>query len=1269
LTTLQQPVEQNPQSNMPDGEQPDDRSQFPVVGIGASAGGLEAFRQLLSHLPADTGMAFVLVQHLDPNQKSLLSEILSRETSMPVVEVQDGMVVEPNCVYVIPPNTKMAIAQGLLKLTTREKMRGVTMPIDAFFLSLAEDRGSRAIAVVLSGGDSDGARGLETVKGAGGITFAQCEASAKVSSMPNTAIATGQVDFVLTPPDIAAELANISRHPYVVHPTPARAITALAEGETALQTIFVLLRKATGVDFTLYKHATLKRRILRRMVLYRLESLEDYVIYLREHSAEVQALHEDMLINVTSFFRDPVEFNLLKSKVFPTIAAKTHGMPIRVWVAGCSTGEEAYSIAICLLEFLDNQPIKPPIQIYATDISDWAIEKARTGFYKQSLVADVSPERRQRFFVSVDGGYQISKAVRELCVFAKQNLFSDPPFSKLDLISCRNVLIYLGAGLQRKILPNFHYGLKPMGFLMLGTSETTGESSDLFIPVDKKHKIYAKKLVPTRLTLDLITHSHSSEMADPNPRMNDATRSDIDLQKEADQIVLDWYAPAGVVINNDLEILHFRGQTSPYLESAPGRASHNLLKMAKEDLKLELRTAIHQAKQLEQSVRKEGLQVREREQSKRVNLEVIPLKARGSEEHYFLVLFEEVSPTAFSQFTGTQSTGTQSAGAQSLGIIKPELQSEQQTIDSQEIARLNQELANTREYLRSIIEEQETTNQDLRAANEEILSSNEEFQSSNEELETAKEEIQATNEELNTINDELHLRNLELMQVSSDLQNFISSTNIPILMLGRDLCIRSFTPLAQSILHLIPGDVGRPFKDIRSTLNVSDLESQILEVMSTLTLTEQKVQDQEGHWYHLQIRPYRTIDNKIDGAMLMLMDIDALKRNMEELEYSRNYAQVIVETVREPLIVLDSNLQVLTANQSFYQTFQVAAAETEQQVIFELGNGQWDIPQLRRLLLEILPDHTQLQDFEVEHNFEKIGRKIMLLNARIMDQAEGGENILLAIEDITERKRLEAELTYTVTQEQLARSAAEAANRAKDDFLAMVSHELRNPLSAILGWAQLLRTNQFGETETTHALEIIEQSARSQNQLIEDLLDISSITSGKIRLNTRPLQIASVIEAAIAIAQVSADAKQIQIESIIEPSSETIVGDPGRLQQVIWNLLTNAVKFTPTEGRVTVTLKYFDTQAKITVSDTGRGISADFLPHVFDRWSQADAYETRSKPGLGLGLSIVQSLVELHGGTVGVASPGEGQGATFTVWLPRANLDEAASATKLDVAH
>ncbi|HEY9606008.1 MAG TPA: PAS domain-containing protein [Allocoleopsis sp.] len=666
-------------------------------------------------------------------------------------------------------------------------------------------------------------------------------------------------------------------------------------------------------------------------------------------------------------------------------------------------------------------------------------------------------------------------------------------------------------------------------------------------------------------------------------------------------------------------------------------------------MKLELRTALHQAKKREMSVRKEGLEIREREQVRQVNLDVIPFKVRGLEERYFLVLFEEAPLTAIPQSNET-------------GFSETKPRRGKQTSDKQEIARLNQELATTKEYLQSIIEEQEATNQDLRAANEEILSSNEELQSSNEELETAKEEIQAANEELNTINDELHRRNLESTQVSSDLQNLISSTNIPILMLGSNLCIRCFTPLAQSLLHLIPTDVGRPLRDINHTLNVPDLESQILDVINTLTTKEQEVQDQEGRWYDLRIRPYRTIDNKIDGAVVMLMDIDALKRSMEQLEYSRNYAQAIVETVREPLIVLDKDLRVLTANQSFYRTFQVGPAETEQQLLFELANGEWNIPELREMLEEILPNDTQLEDFEVEQNFAQIGHKIMLLNARTMTQAQNGKSILLAIEDITERKRLEAELTQTLAQEQSARGQAEAANRAKDEFLSMVSHELRNPLSTILLWTQLLLRQEFGDARMTRALEAINRSAKVQSKVIEDLLDISRITSGKLCLDARPLDLASVIGAVIELVQVSADAKQIQISSQLEPGVEQIVGDSERLQQVIWNLLSNAIKFTPAGGRVDVTLESLDAQAQITVSDTGQGISADFLPYVFDRFRQADSSLTRSNFGLGLGLTIVRHVVELHGGTVQVESPGIGQGATFTVRLPlQVNLEENSS--------
>jgi PAS domain S-box-containing protein len=816
-----------------------------------------------------------------------------------------------------------------------------------------------------------------------------------VSSMPNMAVATGSVDFILPPQQIAGELANISHHPYIASSTPARAAEVLINDESAMQTILMLLRTATGVNFTQYKHGTLNRRILRRMVVYKLENINDYVTYLRGHPTEVQALFEDILIHVTSFFRDPNAFKTLQTKVFPAIANKGPEVPIRIWVAGCSTGEEAYSIAMCLLEYLDNQPIKPQIQIFATDISDRVIETARAGFYQSSSVADVSVERLQRFFVPVDDGYRISKLIREMCVFARQNLCSDPPFSKLDLITCRNVLIYLGAALQKKILPTFHYGLKSTGFLMLGPSETTGDSSDLFTTLDKKQKIYARKLAPARITVDLSTNSHAIELTKPTPIV-EPSWNDFDLQKEADRIVLEQFAPVGVVIDNDLEIVHFRGQTSLYLEPAPGRASHNLLKMAKDGLKLELRAAVYQASNHNLTVSKKNLQITDNEGTRQLNFEVIPLQARGVEERYFLILFQAATPAALPP--STEAILTQNAeGSTPLANAASDL----------EIARLRQELATTKEYLRAIIEEQEATNQDLRAANEEILSSNEEFQSSNEELETAKEEIQATNEELNTINDEFQRRNHELTQVSNDLQNLISSTNIPILMLGSDLCIRRFTPLAQSILHLIPADIGRPLRDINHALNVPDLESQIREVINTLKTKEQEVQDRHGHWYDLRIRPYRTLDNKIDGAMVILVDIDALKHSIEQLEYSRNYAQAIVETVRQPLIVLDRNLRVFTANQSFYQTFQATTAETEQRLIFDLGNGQWNIPRLRQLLLEILPTNSQLQDFEVEHDFEQIGHKTMLLNARTMTPLEGGDNILLAIEDITAAKRAE----------------------------------------------------------------------------------------------------------------------------------------------------------------------------------------------------------------------------------------------------------------------
>uniref|UniRef100_A0A7C3KDA8 Response regulator n=1 Tax=Oscillatoriales cyanobacterium SpSt-418 TaxID=2282169 RepID=A0A7C3KDA8_9CYAN len=1217
---------------------------FPIVGVAASAGGLEAFTQLLSHLPTDTGMAFVLIQHLAPDHESLLSEILARVTQLPVHEVQNNTTVEPNHVYVIPPNTKMVLSNGVLQLSPREKVFGRYMPGDAFFTSLAADRGHKAIAVVLSGSDGDGSLGLKAIKAVGGVTFAQCKETAQFDSMPITAVATGDVDFVLPPEKIAEELANLSCNPMLVRSQSVSLTEETPQSTDALATIFALLRSHTGVDFSRYKPNTINRRIQRRMLLYKLANLEDYVAHLQTYPAEITALYEEILIHVTSFFRDPEVFDLLKKVVFPAITQNKSGdIPIRIWVAGCSTGEEVYSIAICLLEFLEDRAVQFPIQIFATDISEVAIEKARAGIYAENQMVEVSPARRRRFFHAIEGErFQISKTVRELCVFARQNLGSDPPFSNLDLISCRNVLIYLGDTLQKRLMPIFHYSLNPTGFLLLGTSESVGQASDLFTPVEKKYRLYAKNLVATRPTLSFMPSSYLPLRTARQPIP--APTEEFNLEEKVDHLIANHYAPVGVVLDDKMQVLQFRGNVDRYLKLTSGVANLNLFNLLRDGLLVEVRAAIYQAQRQEIPVMKNGLRLEASaargesayERSTVINLQVIPFKVPITEERRFLVLFEDapaiINPNPINS-----------------DIPQGELEQENARLRA-EPAIASQERAATQEYLQAIIKEQEYTNQDLKVANEEILSSNEELQSTNEELETAKEEIQATNEELNTTNEELRSRNAELHQVNNDLTNLLASINIPILMLTNDLRIRRFTPMAQRLFNFIPGDAGRPLSDIRANLNIPDLEPLLLEVLETLSVKELEVQTQAGYWYMLRIRPYRTTENQIDGVVLVLLDIDALKRSAAILEDARNYAEAIVETVQVPLVVLESDFRVNTANCAFYDTFQVAPPETAQTLLFDLGNGQWNIPGLRSLLENVLISQTSLHNFEVEHDFERIGHKVMLLNAWRIVQTEETQRILLAIEDITARKQFEIERTQLLRQEQAARQQAEAANRAKDEFLSNLSHELRNPLNTMLGWLQLLHTRQLDEKNVARALEVIELSAKAQFQLIEDMLDLSRITSGRLNLNTQLLDLSSIVSLAIESVQPTAEAKTIQIVAQLE--NITVLGDSDRLQQVLWNLLTNAIKFTPTGGRIEITVASVQDYAEIRVSDTGQGIPADLLPYIFDRFWQGDSSTTKRKHGLGLGLSIVRHIIELHGGTVQAESLGEGQGTTILVRLP-----------------
>ncbi|MEO7145722.1 MAG: chemotaxis protein CheB, partial [Bryobacteraceae bacterium] len=954
---------------------------FPIVGVGASAGGLEALTAFLKHLPSDSGMAFVLIQHLDPKHHSQLTELLAKATKMPILEVNVDTPVKPNHVYVMSPGVCLSMSDGHIRVEDRGG--GRNLPIDLFLKSLAADNTSKAIGIVLSGTASDGTLGLKAVKAEGGITFAQEPSSARFDGMPRSAIAAGVVDFVLPPEEIAKRLVRLAQHPYVALPEDVH--EAAHDTDSALNRIFHILRTATGNDFTHYKHSTLRRRIHRRMVLHADEKLSGYIAYLQENPAEVRALGDDLLICVTSFFRDPAALEALSSKVFPEILKATTSArnSIRVWVAGCSTGEEAYSIAICLTEFLERSGANVPFQIFATDISEAAIEKARAGKYPKTALVDVSPARLKRFFVKANGGYQIAKSIRDACIFARQNVTKDPPFHKLDLIACCNVLIYFGPLLQKKALSTFHYALKPGGFLMLGPSESVGPLSHGFLPLDKKLKLYAKQPWTDPLSSQFMA---AGPLAGKDPGSEAAAGPDIgtalEVQKAAERMLLAEYAPAGVIIDDAMNIVHVRGDTAPYLQVASGEPTYNLLKMVREGLAVGLRTAILKAGNKKIAVSRTA-RVQRNGQFKDVHMKVTPVNTSSSTLH-FIVLFRDAAPSAGS---AQDDPELQKAGiaksAKSAGVR-----------GALENTRLKHELDATREYLQSIIEEQEANSEELKSANEEA-------QAGNEELETAKEELQSANEELNTLNDELNIRNAALTEVNSDLSNVLVSINVPLVMVGKDLAIRRFTPSMEPMLNLIDSDVRRSILDLKPNINLPDLPELLRGVIHGASPAVREIQGPKGCWYSLVVLPYRAPGNKIDGALLMLLDIDAIK-------HARDYAEAIVETVEQPLIVLTKDLIVRTANQAFYEIFKVSKEETENRLLYDLVGRQWDIPTLRQALEEVLPRKSRFQNFEIEHEFEGIGRKIMLLSAREIQTPEPyGRTILLTIADITARRRAE----------------------------------------------------------------------------------------------------------------------------------------------------------------------------------------------------------------------------------------------------------------------
>ncbi len=1191
---------------------------FPVVGIGASAGGLEAFHDFFGALDADTGMAFVLVPHLSPTHESMMAQILARSTAMPVIEVQDEPTVEPNHVYVIPPDRSMVIEGGKLRLFPRGA--GPRRAIDQFLHSLAEDQTFSAIGVILSGMASDGTVGMQEIKSLGGITFAQDDA--QYEAMPRSAIASGCVDFVLSAVEIAQELGRIARHPYLSS-APSRSVEQLAPNYVSR--ILRLVLQKTGADFSHYKRNTLHRRIARRMVLHRLEDLGDYVRLLQATPSEIDALYQDILINVTSFFRNPDAFEALKQSVFPRLFRdRADADPVRVWVLGCSTGEEAYSLAMTLTEFGQTIGRTVPVQIFATDLNAEGIERARAGIYPKTIVEEVAPERLRQFFVESGGNYRVAKSIREMCVFARHNGVTDPPFSRMDLISCRNLLIYFDQVLQQRIIPALHYALRQNGVLWLGSSETIGTYRDLFELEDPKHKIYAKRTVTGRPVPGLSLHASRGAWRGPVVREPGGPPSPPPATgyREADRLLLNRYTPPCVLVNGDLEIVQFRGDTRPFIAPVPGRASLALLKMLQGQLQMPIHNAIARMdKNVPLPIRLDPVRVDIDGDARTVAVEVIPVRDAATPDVNYLIVFEDAD----------------AASRAAVPVAVPPILTEAEQQD--ETARLRQELATTREYLQSVIEQQEAANEELQSANEEIQSANEELQSINEELETSKEEIQSSNEELATVNDELHTRNAEINQSNNDLVNLLSSVQLPIVMLGADLRIRRFTPAAERLLNLIGTDVGRPITDIKLNVEVDDLDAMLADVIATVAPREREAQDRSGCWYSVRLRPYRTTDNRIEGAVLVLVDIDSLKRSETRLRESEERFRMLADDA-PVLIWLDDHQGLQYVNRPYLEFLGVNEREM---------HGSWQQyihPDDRDAFVTAYQQAVNATAvFDEQCRFRRFDGEYRWMKARAVPRSNDAGAFAGHVGSM-----------FDVTDLKVAEETLREADRNKNEFLALLAHELRNPLAPMHNVVHLLKNPEHDSATVAWAADVLSRQTRTMSRLVDDLLDVSRMTRNRIQLRREIVALRPILERAVEQLGTMSTQRRQTVTLAAAPDNLLVDGDPFRLQQVFSNLLHNASKFTPEGGKVRIEVSQTEADGTpvvdVHVIDDGIGMPAEMLDRIFEPFTQGDQSLERQQGGLGIGLTLARSLIQLHGGSIRAASDGVGHGSEFVVRLP-----------------
>ena len=1318
------------------GETKSDEKLF-IVGIGASAGGLSALKKFFAHVPPDSGLAYVVVVHLSPEHKSYLPDLLQTQVGIPVEQVTRTVKLEPNHVYVIPPNANLDTIDTHLRLSELEERRQERAPIDHFFRTLARTHDGQAVGVVLTGTGSDGTQGVRDIKEADGVCLAQDPADAEYDSMPQSAIATGMIDLVLPVTEIPAAILRIVR-------TRPR-VAALSEGgeleddaKRLLQQLFTLLRAGTGRDYRRYKRSTITRRIERRMQLRHVEDLSAYTELLRTDSQEVRVLSDDLLITVTSFFRDPEVFEKLERDVIPSLfSGKGADDEVRIWSVGCATGEEAYSLAILLFERAYRQEEAPRIQVFASDMHEGSLQKAREGYYPGDIETDVTPERLERFFVRENGGYRVRKELREAVVFAPHNVLADPPFSRLDLISCRNLLIYIQRGVQVELFALFHYALRTDGFLVLGTSETA-EASDLFRAEGKKLGIYRRRNVSgpePRLPVFPLTRAGLAGPADGQLPPNEPAG-----YKTIHRQMIERYAAPSALVNGDDKLVHLSEHAGRYLVTPGGEPTVSILKLVRRELQFELRTALRAVRQNRRPIDSHPVLVQFNSEAGLVTLRVRPSLGAGLEE-LVLVIFDERPETELpSRPVGSSAD----AGAMDEGRVQ----------------ELKAELSQTQQQLQTVIQEHETSQEEMTASNEEMQSTNEELRSTMEELETSKEELQSLNEELQTVNQENRHRVDELAQLSDDLQNLLLATDIATLFLDRELRILRFTPRVGDLFNVRPADRGRPISDLTHRLVNPALKEDADRVLERLVPVEREVKHETGRWYLTRILPYRSADDQILGVVITFIDVTERKRAEQELAAEKIYAESIVETMHEPLVVLTPDLTVKSCNAAFYSQFHVEPEETHGIKVFDLGNSQWDIPELRRLLEDVLPDSHEFNDYEVEHEFEGLGRRVMLLNARRLDHVQ---LILLGIRDITESRKAEialrdsearyrrlfesidegfcvievladtpgrpvdfrflevnpafekhtgftnatgrtarefapdleeewfafygevarlrqarrfawpartlnrhfdvyafpvdephqmrvAVLLRDITEQVHSRQTLREADQRKDEFLATLAHELRGPLAPIRTGLEVLKASREDPAVVDRVCEVLERQTLQLVALVNDLLDISRITRGTVELRKRRTTLSQVVQSAVEAAQPFSDDAHHELSVTIPAETIALEADPHRLAQVLFNLLSNAIKYTPPGGNIWLTAVREQRDVVFAIRDTGSGIPREMHERVFDIFTQLE--QDRADAGLGIGLTLVKSLVELHHGRIRLESAGPKQGTTFTVRLP-----------------